>query len=247
MPIKSAFIFSVFAALITAELSAQHASADSTFVHRSGARAIELYSKSTRDQLLLFNGVEYKPFPEPYEGHPFFESEYVEEGWVFYDGELYDNVALQYDLLDDLLVLEHYDQNGYVAMMKPHQDKIKSFHVLDHTFILIDSDSTHGVLKDGFYDLLYDGSVKVLAKRRKSVVRDYEFSQLIISFPQKNSYYLVNKGRYYPLKNKGAVVKALQGNKKLLNDYARKNQLAFGNNKEKLFVALAAYHDQIRN
>lgn len=247
MPFKSVSLFIVFAVLNPVDLSAQHASADSTFVDRSGARAIKLYNKSTRDQLLLYNGVEYKPFPEPYEGHPFFESEYVEVGSVFYDGELYENVAMQYDLLDDLLVLEHYDQNGYVALMKPHQDKIKSFRVLDHNFISIDGDSTSGILKDGFYELLYDGSVKVLAKRKKSVVRDYEYSQLIISFPQKNNYYLVNNGRYYPLKNKGALVKALQGNKKLLNDYARKNQLDFGNNKEKLFVALAAYHDQIRN
>lgn len=247
MPFKPVFLFVVFAALIAVDSSAQHASADSTFVHRSGARAIKLYYKSTRDQLLLYNGVEYKPFPEPYEGHPFFESEYIEEGSVFYDGELYENVALQYDLLEDLLVLEHYDQKGYVGMMKPHQDRIKSFRVLDHTFVRVAGDSTNGALKDGFFDLLYDGSVKLLAKRKKSVVRDYEYSQLIISFPQKNNYYLVNNGRYYPLKNKGALIKALQGNKKLLNDYARKNQLDFGTNKEKSLVALAAYYDQIRN
>lgn len=226
---------------------AQQASADSVFVQRSYARAVAAYNKSTRDQLLLYNGVEYKPFPEPYDGHPYFESEYVEEGQVSYDGELYENVPMQYDLLTDLLVLEHYDQKGYVGMMKPHQDKVRLFTLLEHTFILIDGDSTNGVLKDGFYDLLYSGSVKVLAKRKKSVVRDYEYSQLKTSFPQKNSYYLVIDGQYYPVKNKRSVVKALQGNKKLLNEYVRKNQLDFTNNKEKSMVALAAYHDQIQN
>jgi hypothetical protein len=225
----------------------QGAIVDTTFADRSFANAARVYNSSIRDQSLLYNGIEYKPFPEPYDGHPFFESEYVEEGTVFFDGEVYEGMPIQYDLLSDLLILEHYDQLGYVGMMQPHQEKITQFSLLNHTFILVDGDSTGGMLKDGFYDLLYNGSVKILAKRKKSVVRDFENSQIKISFPQKNGYFLMKDNQYFPIKNKSSIVRALKANKRLFKQFITKNQLDFNENKENSIVALAAYYDQIQN
>ncbi|HEX5169552.1 MAG TPA: hypothetical protein VFW11_10280 [Cyclobacteriaceae bacterium] len=233
--------------LLLGTLQGQHAMSDSTGVDRSMAKAVALYNVSIRDQSLLYNGIEYKPYPEPYDGHPFFESEYVEEGSVLYDGELYEDIPLQYDLITDVLILEHYDQKGYVGMVSPHQHKIKSFRLLDHTFIRVAGDSTGGVLKDGFYDVLHKGTIMILVKRKKLVTEDVNFNQLMVSFPEKNNYYLVREGTYFPVKGKAGMVRVLRDKKRLLNQFVSKNRLDFQNNKEKSMAALAAYYEQIQH
>jgi hypothetical protein len=227
-------------------LLGQGTSIDSTFVERSLGNAIAMYTVSIRDQALLFNGVEYKALPEPYEGFPFFGSEYVEAGSILYDGELYKNIPLQYDLVKDELIIEHYDQKGYVSMIKPHQTKISSFQLLDHTFVRIVGDSTAGVLREGFYDVLYDGGIKVLAKRKKNVSEDISLGQLTVSFIEKNSYYIEKDGKYYSVKNKGSMLKVLQDQKKSLSQFASKNKLNFKDNREGAMAKLAAYYDQTR-
>jgi hypothetical protein len=217
---------------------------DSSFVEQSLSHAIASYTTSVRDQSLLFNGVEYKSFPEPYEGHPFFESEYIEEGSITYYGEYYQNVPMQYDLVHDELIIEHYDQKGYVGLVKLHQKKISSFALLDHTFVRVGSQAGANI-RDGFYDLLYDGDVKILSKRKKSIAEDLSQQHLTVSFPIKNSYYLFKENKYYPIRNKGSLLKALKDKRKDLNQFANKNKASFSSNKEYGMIKLAEYYDQI--
>jgi len=220
---------------------------DSTFVERSRTNAISFYSNSVRDQSLLFNGVEYKPIPEPYEGHPFFESEYIEEGSISYNGELYQNVPMQYDLVRDEVVIEHYDQKGYVGLVKPHQKKITSFVLLNHTFVHLGSQLTGEDIRDGFYDLLYDGNVKILAKRKKTISEDLSQQVLKVSFNEKSNYYLFKDNIYHAVKSKGSILKVLKDKRKELNQFANKHKADFNLNREYGLVKLAEYYDQISN
>lgn len=218
---------------------------DSTFVEHSRAEAISFYSNSVRDQSLLFNGVEYKPIPEPYEGHPFFQSEYIEEGAITYYGEVYQNVPMHYDLVHDEVVIEHYDQKGYVGLVKPHQNKITSFVLLDHTFVHLGTQLTGEDIRDGFYDLLYDGNVKILAKRKKTISEDLSQQVLKVSFNEKNNYYLFKDNKYYSIRSKGSLLKVLKDKRKELNQFASKRKADFSLNKELGFVKLAEHYDQI--
>ncbi len=245
---KITFYFTFLMVFAGSSLFGQMVSSDSTFVERSKGNAIAVYNSAIKDQSLLFNGVEYKGIPEPYDGFPFFNSEYVEEGSIRYDDELYQNIPMQYDLVHDLLIVEHYDQKGYVSMIKPHQSKISSFDLLGHTFINIVRDSTSGVLRDGFYDLLYDGNTKVLAKRKKNKHEDISVQMIKVSFLEKNNYYLVKDGKYYPVKSKGSMLKVLKDQRKPLNQFASKNKVIidFAGNRENAMVQLATYYDQIQ-
>lgn len=243
MPVKISTLALFFLFLIVGQAFGQSSGSDSSFVDRSLANAIAKYNTSIRDQSLLFNGVQYKEIPEPYEGHPFFESEYIEEGAISYYGESYQNVPMQYDLVRDELIIEHYDQKGYVGLVKLHQERIASFSLLDHNFIRLKSESTG--LRDGFYDLLYDGKVKVLAKRKKSVSEDLSQQQLTVSFPERNSYYLFKDNKYHSIRNKKSMLKVLENKRKELNQFAKKPKLDFKLNRENAMVRVAEYYDQI--
>ena len=223
----------------------QEALNDTAFLAQAHAQAVSLYEATMNRQYGLYNGSEYNPYPEPYDDHPYFESEYWEEGSVKYYGERYDSVAMQYDLLSDVLVIEHYDQNGYMAEVALHSEKVDYFVLLDHTFVRLAPDTARVLeLKPGFYDLLYDGQHKVLCKRRKMPKETIESGELKVDFLVRENFYLLKDGVVFPLKNKGSVLKVLSDKRRALNQYVRSEVRDF-RNKEKLFVDLVRYYDSL--
>lgn len=218
---------------------------DTAFLAQARSQAVSLYDAAMNRQYMLYNGSEYNPFPEPYEGHHYFGSEYWEDGSVKYYGERYDAIPMQYDLLNDVLIIEHYDQNGYMAEVVLHSEKVDYFELLDHTFVRLSPDTAQVLgVRSGFYDLLYDGQHKILCKRRKMVKERIESGALRVSFLERENFYLVKDGRVFPLKNKGSVLKVLSDKRRALNQYVR-SEVRDYRNKEKLFVDLVRYYDSL--
>lgn len=235
-------------ALFPQVLYGQNEAGDSTFVDRSVSLAISMYDETVRNQLMLYNGEEYNPYPEPYDDYPYFGSEYWEEGSVFYYGEWYHDVSMQYDIFKDELVIEHYGQSGYMAQVKLHSDKVDSFVLLGHTFIRIEGDSLDNQgLRPGFYDLLYNGDTRIICRRRKSVIKNIELATLTISFSEKDSYFLIKNGTAFPVRNKSTVLKVLKDKKKILNQSARKGKLDFVHNKENAIIQMVRYYDELKD
>lgn len=221
----------------------QHAS-DSLFVAQAVASAVAAYDRSQRGQVALYNGAEYVPIPEPYEGFPFFASEYLEEGSVMYSGELFHNVPLEYDLVQDQLVIEHYDQRGYVTEVRLHDDLIDYFDLLGHRFIHVRGEPDWGDLRPGFYDLLHDGKIKLLCRRKKNKQDRIEDRRVNVSFIERNTYYLVRDGQAITLRNKAAVLKALADKKKALRQFVRANRLKEVD-KEEMMISLVQHYDSL--
>lgn len=238
-------VFLISSLLATSRAIGQDALPDSGFVAKAMAQAVDLYEEAMNRQFMLYNGSEYNPFPEPYEEFPYFGSEYWEEGSVKYYGNVYDDVAMQYDLINDLLVIEHYDQSGYMAEVALHSEKVDYFRMLGHTFVRIGPDAPEGdVLRPGFYDLLYDGPNKILCKRRKTVHEEIESGALKVRFLERSNLFLVRDGQVFPLKSKRSLLKILADKRRLLNQFVRREVTDF-RNKEKLLVDMVRYYDSL--
>lgn len=223
----------------------QRALPDTAFLLQARAQAVSLYDDAMNRQFGLYNGAEYNPFREINNDHPYFGSEYWEEGSITYYGERYDSVPMQYDLLNDILVIEHYDQSGYMAEVALHTEKVDYFELLNHTFFHLAPDTATALnLRPGFYDLLYDGEHKIFCKRRKMIKERIESGTISVNFLVRQDYYLVKDGRVFPLKNKRSVLKALPDKKRALNQYIR-SEVRDIRNKEKLFVDIVRYYDSL--
>lgn len=216
---------------------------DTLFVSHAQAQAVSRYDEAMTRQFMLYNGPEYVAFPEPYDNYPFFGSEYMEEGAVKYYGERYEDVAMQYDLLNELLVIEHYDQRGYRAEVVLHSEKVDYFEILEHRFVRIAPDSAAAIaLRPGFYDVLYDGANKILCKRRKTVHERIESGSLTVYFRDRADFFLVHEGKAFPVRSKRSLLKVLSDKKRVLNQYARKMVIDY-RDKEKILVELVRYYD----
>ncbi len=245
---RSSYLFLTLLAIVFGifDSSGQSAIKDSTFLDKAEANALVQYSRIMRYQALIFNGSEYQEFDGNLEQHPYFQSEYLEAGTIRYDGELYPAIPLFYDLTTDELIIEHYDQKGYQVLVKLRQDRVQSFEVFGHSFQRLSGDSLNSI-KTGFYDVLYDGDVKLFARRRKVKHEELTTNQLIVEFNEKTAYYLWKGGRYYPVKSKRSILKVLKDKKKLLNQFSSKSNLDYHLRKEASFVELIRQYDKIKN
>ena len=202
---------------------------------------IHLFEKALAGQSRLNNGREYILALTNAEGHPFFETRSWSSGSVHYDGVLFNDVELLYDLQKDELVAQNFAFPNSLSLVT---QKVKEFRVLDHHFVYLKQDSLRQVVQEGFYDQLYKNNLSVLARRKKivevarNVTRDAKFVQ-------ENEYYLVKEGVLFPVKSKASVLKLLNDRKTELQQYMKKNGILFKQDPEDAIVRMAAYYDQL--
>lgn len=219
----------------------QHTSADSSFREQAVRYAHARYVRSTADQARLYNGAEYVGHLPNIKGYPYVDSLW-RVGTVTYDGVTYGDIPLLYDLVDDVVVVPHIDS---VYRLQLQSIKISRFSIPNHTFVRIVRDSTHNVgLRTGFYDQLYDGRSKVLARRVKTIKTELVQNSIKEEYLLDNYYYIGKNGFFYSVKSKRSVLNLFADQKKTLRKYLRENRIKFGRNREAAIVKLAQQYDE---
>ncbi|MDJ1473679.1 hypothetical protein [Xanthocytophaga flava] len=202
--------------------------------------AVEFYRKSTEESQHLYNGPEYYIYDARSTEHQFFKSDEMEEGSVYYDGQFYPNVLIMYDIVKDEVAIEHLNRYDQLQLQK---EKVRYFTVLNHHFIRLEKANTG--LRTGFYDILYEKRLKVLARRIKERDEVIEQMKIVVEFPAKNFFYIYKDGIYHNVSSKGSVLKLFQDQKKALRKYIRENQLRFKKDRENAIVKVTAHYDQL--
>lgn len=228
------------------DLLGQMINVDSFFIRTSKEKAINMYFDYMDDQLSVFNGWEYKDYDRFIEGDQFFLTNEAVEGSVTYDGVTYPNLQIRYDIANDVVVLRHPSQSGYISDVQIPGNRISSFSILEHDFIRIESDSiTDTNLSSGFYDLIHDSEYKVLAKRIKSLVESAGISNVEKEFIYKERFYVFKDGEYYPIRGRRSFLKIFPERKKEIRRFMRRNNLRFSEDKEKAIKGASHYYDQL--
>src|SRR5690606_1432850 len=84
----------------------QSVAPDSAFLIDAVVVAFAGCDRVMRGQEVLYNGSEFIPIFEPYNGFPYFGSEFLEEGSIIYAGEVFHNVLMEYVLVQDQVAIE---------------------------------------------------------------------------------------------------------------------------------------------
>lgn len=205
--------------------------------------ALALYDSATVESQHLYNGPQYFIYDSPAEEHQFYPTEKWESGSVFYDGQLFRGVPLLYDIVKDQLVARYKQGFGNVALQS---QKVGYFTLPGHTFVRVEADTgrVEG-LRTGFYDQLYTGKTKVVARRAKERQQDLSDRKVTINFPQKDVYYLYQAGEYHAVRTKKSVLTYLEDQKRPLKKYLRDNSLTFRDDRQTAILALATYYDEL--
>jgi len=225
------FCFLVFNAM------GQGARVDSVFLSSSIKSTKALYDKWMGSQTPLYSGLSAKKYNSDIDPLPFYLPDW-EEGSVYYDKQLYENVSLMYDLVLDKLIVSQVQSYAEIELIS---EKIARFTILNHSFIHLGPSSAANI-DDGFYELLYDGTVKLFAKRKKVIEESIEGNKVVSEVSSADRYFIYKDNFYTPVKKLSSVLAVLKD--KELKSYSKKNNLNFRKNLEASLLLLVSHYDQ---
>jgi hypothetical protein len=187
----------------------------------------EIYFSTLGSELNLYNGVSYKGYilHETDEGQPYFASELWVEGFVNYDGVLYEDVSMLYDLVEDKVIIDHKFGAGKLELIT---EKLSSFGLNKHYFVHLNASMTSNTPENGFYERLFDGRLKAYAKWHKKKIDVVGAAAVQVKYEDQNRFYIFNGNEYVQVKSKSSVLNVLKDKKQVLSKFIRKYKLKFG-------------------
>lgn len=218
--------------------------ADTAFLSIQKKNAIDLYYQSLQTQSGLYNGSEYVPYVTLLkEGHPYFDTTKMLNGSVFYDGMLYNNVPMLYDIIKDELIIQHHNKVFYLQLIK---SKIDSFNLMSHAFVHMGRDSSKkDNPREGFYDLLHDGKTKLYARRIKTIqesIPDFTVEKRVYAHTR---YFIYKNNSYNEVYSQASVLDLLSDKKTLLKQALRKQHIKFKKQREYAIKTIVQQYDAL--
>ncbi len=229
---------------IAQEASAQHKEEDILFFQ---SVTTSVLSSAYLPKGRILSGAEYTSLNyNPSKGHPFFLNSYFTSANIVYEGLEYTNIPLLYDLVQDQVVIG--DVNRPNLMVVLDKAKISQFQVQGHLFVYVQpSESTNTLFKAGHLESLNNGEVKVLVQRTKTPSGRESETNVIITFKEKNTYFLLKDNTYYPIRSKKDAFKVLADRKRELQQFVKQENGSFSKNPEKWLVNVSEFYNSQAN
>ncbi len=237
-------LFLSFLFLISFTWAFPQSGEDTTFLSAATQNSIQLYQQAIGGQAKLYNGSRYLAPDHTIDQHPYFFSDDWIMGDLFYDGEVFENVPLMYDIFNAQLITEHYSSGHPIQLII---EKLKHFSIAGHNFEKIENKSVGGSLpQTDFYDILYPGETKVIARRQK-FLREKIVSNTIERFFDDKSRFFIFKNRFFfQVKSKASVLKILGDKKQDLKKFMKKNHIRLKENRGLELKSLAQFYDTLK-
>jgi len=186
---------------------------DTTFLRSSVVKAENTYHKAMNKDLNILNGRGYKDYTPTKDEHPYFLTDDWVIGTIIYESDYYAEVPLLFDISSEKVITENL-VNG--AKMELVYNKIDQFEISQHVFVKLHNDpSFTSEMTEGFYELLFDGQLKLYAQRKKSFQQRITGNTMRSEFDEKNKYFLFNGKTYVRATGKKSITHALGDTKKL--------------------------------
>ena len=165
-------------------------------------------------------------------GTPFLFDDWVSGIVILGNGETFNNVPLKYNVFDEKLYFKNPKNNELLEFLQPVKsfkfNELKGAGVFSKGFPAIDRFNS-----ETFYDVLFDGKVKLLNKKYKTIleVRPYNSATVEKSFVDRNDYYIVKGNKIERIKNSRKDFLDIFSDKSAQIDaFIKKEKINFKNN-----------------
>jgi len=227
---------------------AQTAPGDSSSQQNALNNAVTLYNTSIGIQAPIYTGPEYYFYDPHIKGNGYYmDINGFTKGSVYYDGTLYNNISMLYDINnDDLVVLYPSRVSKFIAI----KERVKTFDYLGGHFINLNADTLApgGDVKSGYYRQLYNGKSEVLGKYSKTIQTTTSNTNGVENyFSFSKDFYIKKNNVYHSAGSKGSVLDIFKDRKKEIRKFISANDLDFHANPEESLVKVATYYDHLSN
>ena len=196
----------------------------------------------------LFNGREYIRNGIYAKGFPFFEWDSVRPGSLTYDGIIYHDIAIEYDLVSDELIIHNFTGDALISLVP---EKIASFSIAGHHFRYVTptaiAPAAPNLPETGFYEELYATPRLVLLARRKKTLQFPSSQDDQPGYVQVDRYFLLIDAKAYSIRDENDLMAVLKDKKDPLKKMIRKNKLSFKRQHfENSLVQTIVYYQEIK-
>lgn len=211
---------------------------DSLVLSSSRQSLTELYDQAVGESTRLYNGIEFiDPFQrKTIEGFPYFLEDDWQDGSIFYDGQLYENVPLMFDVYQNRIIVDQPKSHTKIQLIT---EKIKYFTISEKYFVQLESPAA------GFYQELYGGETKAYALHYKTIQEKIGEKTMITEFVTKRKLYILKDNTYHIITSKKSALNVLKEHKSELNKLLGQEKISFKKNKEYALARMGQYFDQL--
>jgi hypothetical protein len=213
---------------------------DENFRKQAIQNLVSLYYQSLNSDAEIYNAPLYdRHIPAFTAGDPFLYSDSFSIGTIGYNGLVYTDIPVLYDVVRDELITRTL--NGFaIALIKL---KVDSFSYAGHSFINLSNDSAADT--KSYFERLYNGNIQFVAKRKKTVQISSGTLALERRLDVQDRYYLYRDGLLETVKNKNGLLNALKDKKNVLQQFIKHNNLKLKKSFEEDAARVVAYYDQL--
>jgi hypothetical protein len=206
-------------------------------------KAKEYYQNTIGGDSHIYTGEAYYGYNSNIKGTPFFISDSMQPNDIFYDGNLYKNVPLLFDIVKQKVVITKFESNERIQLVNA---KIKYFTYDGHKFENFLQQTSDGNISANMYEDMFNGKASVLIKRIKRIKESIR-AEGQTSFIEEDEIFVKKENNLFEIKNKKSVFDAFADKEKLVKSYIRKKKFRFKKNIEKELVATAVYYETLNN
>lgn len=190
----------------------------------------------------LYYGVEHIGYLQKMNGTAYFETDQWQKGTVTYNNVLYKDVSLKYDLIKDELIVLHPNNIFGVTLVS---EKVQSFAIGSQEFIYVPKANKLGLKHGGFYHVLVNGKLSVLAKRSKVVEEKILTNEIERNVISKEQFYAVKDGVATTVNGEESVLSLLEDMARQVRSHLRSKEIKFKKFKELALIEIATYYNQL--
>lgn len=197
--------------------------------------------------LEVYSGGFYVDPPPNIAGDPYFLKKGFEIGSITINGLTYHGVPLKYNIFSDNLITYHL-QHGRRILIYPN--KIQIFIIGEGStrkFIRLENIPFDLVIRNGFFELLEDGKVQLLAKRQKINNHKVEDGKYTGRFVERNYFFLYDGSELKMVRRKKEVYEFLDLDKKDFKKTLRRNELNFRTGKSEYLKYIVHHFNHLEN
>ena len=216
---------------------------DSLSTDTAYTAALGLYHTYMAPEASLYRGDEYAPYGRLLRsGQPFFGEGKALRGMVCYNGILYHNVSLYYDLVYDEVIMDDVFHIQKIRLVGP---QIAYFTLGPHYFIHLLDSLNPTAPRNGYYEVIYKGRITLLKRETKTIQEELNPGSPVQRFIEgaDSSFYLKIGGTYHSVNSTGSLLHMLKDRKKAVRNYIRTNDLSMRYDKENTLIKVVAWYD----
>ena len=156
--------------------------------------------------------------------HPYFSDYRPVNGSLVFKDKTYEADALLYDIYNDKLVYRYYSSNFEINSISLDENFVLGFTIHNSVFRYFEGLKTKSgrKLKDGYYEVVYDGRFKFLVRWEKTESFDMNEAH---KFSVLKSMYMLKDGLVVSLKNKLQLMSQFADKKREMKKFIKQNHI----------------------